>query len=86
MDVLVNAEVTEPRTLINLVDLNAAFDNSLRRPRGAVSGIQTSPGLVAYDWITDSGTRGTGTTLNWNPCSLGLRLVFWLIVSWSKSS
>ena len=58
VDVLVRAEITEPRTLFNLVDLTAAFETNLRRPRGAVSGIQTSPGLVAYDWITDSGTPG----------------------------
>ena len=58
VDVLLKAEITEPRTLFNLVDLTSAFDNDLRRPRGAVSGIQTSPGLVAYDWITDSGAPG----------------------------
>ena len=58
VDVLLRAEVTEPRTLFNLVDLTAAFDNNLRRPRGAVSGIQTSPGLVVNDWITDSGVPG----------------------------
>ena len=58
VDVLVQAEITEPRTLFNLVDLTGAFNSNLRRPRGAVSGIQTSPGLVAYDWITDAGTPG----------------------------
>lgn len=55
VDVLVRAEVTEPRTLFSLVDLTSAFDSNLRRPRGAVSGLQTSPGLVVTDWITDSG-------------------------------
>lgn len=58
VDVLVRAEVTEPRTLFSLVDLTSAFDSNLRRPRGAVSGIQTSPGLVVSDWITDSGAPG----------------------------
>lgn len=58
VDVLVRAEVTEPRTLFSLVDLTSAFDSNLRRPRGAVSGIQTSPGLVVTDWITDSGSPG----------------------------
>ena len=58
VDVLVRAEVTEPRTLFSLVDLTSAFDSNLRRPRGAVSGIQTSPGLVVTDWITDSGAPG----------------------------
>ncbi|MDE0235112.1 MAG: MMPL family transporter [bacterium] len=58
VDVLVKAEITEPRTLFNLVDLTSAFDDNLRRPRGAVSGIQTSPGIVVVDWITDDGTPG----------------------------
>ncbi len=58
VDVLVKAEITEPRTLFNLVDLTTAFDDNLRRPRGAVSGIQTSPGIVVVDWITDDGTPG----------------------------
>ena len=58
VDVLVKAEITEPRTLFNLVDLTTAFDDNLRRPRGAVSGIQTSPGILVVDWITDDGTPG----------------------------
>ena len=56
--VLVKAEATETRTLLNLRDLTTAFEDELRRPRAAAGPIQSSYDLLVYDWITDSGEPG----------------------------
>ncbi len=55
---LVNAEVTETRTLLNLRDLRLAFQSEQRRPQAVAGPIQTSYELLAEDWITDSGQPG----------------------------
>ena len=55
---LVNAEATETRTLLNLRDLRLAFQNEQRRPQAVAGPIQTSYELLAEDWITDSGQPG----------------------------
>ena len=55
---LVKAEVTETRTLLNLHDLTTAFEDEQRRPRAAAGPIQSSYYLYLRDWIEDSGEPG----------------------------
>ena len=55
---LVKAEVTEIRTLLNLNDLSTAFEDEHRRPGAAAGPIQTSYHLHMLDWIDDSGEPG----------------------------
>ena len=56
--VLVKAEVTETRTLLNLDDLTTAFEDEQRRPRAAAGPILASHELLVYDWTNDSGEPG----------------------------
>ena len=58
INVLVKAEVTETRTLLNLQDLRAAFEDERRRPPAVAGPIVTSYELLVQDWITDSGVSG----------------------------
>ena len=53
--VLVNAEATETRTLLNMRDITAAFNDETRRPQAAAGPIQASYELLLRDWTTDSG-------------------------------
>ena len=55
---LVKAEATETRTLLNLHDLTTAFEDDLRRPRVAAGPIQSTYYLYLRDWIEDSGEPG----------------------------
>ena len=56
--VLIEAEITNDRTVRNIFDFSLAFSDDLRRPEGVVSEIQASLGLLLFDWITDEGTPG----------------------------
>ena len=56
--VLVKAEVTESRTLLNLHDLTNGFDDELRRPKAAAGPIQGSYEALVRDWTNDSGEPG----------------------------
>ena len=56
--VMVEAEITDDRTVRNIFDFSLAFSDDLRRPEGVVSEIQASLGLLLFDWITDEGTAG----------------------------
>ena len=56
--VLVQAEATSTRTLLNLRDLTTAFEDERRRPGAAAGPIQASYELLARDWIDDSGEPG----------------------------
>ena len=56
--VLLKAEVTESRTLLNLHDLTSAFDDELRRPNAAAGPIQHSFEALVRDWTDDSGEPG----------------------------
>ena len=56
--VLVKAEATETRTLLNLRDLATAFEDETRRPRAAAGPLQASYELLVRDWINDSGEPG----------------------------
>ena len=54
--VLIEAEVTQARTILNLLDFTDAFRDDLRRPRGVDGDIQASLALIVLDWITNDGT------------------------------
>ena len=56
--VLVKAEATETRTILNLRDLDAAFQNEETRPSAAAGPIQASYDRLLSDWINDSGEPG----------------------------
>ena len=56
--VLVKAEASETRTLINIRDLESAFEDPDRRPMAAAGPILVSYDLVLRDWTTDSGEPG----------------------------
>lgn len=53
--VLIKAEATETRTLLNLRDLAVVFEDDSSRPEFAAGPLQTSYELIVRDWITDSG-------------------------------
>ena len=53
--VLIEAELTDDRTLRNLLTVTEAFNDELSRPTGAASDITLSLGALFNDWITDSG-------------------------------
>ncbi len=56
--VIVNAEATETRTLLNLHDLRIAFEDETRRPAAAAGPLQVSYELLVNDWTEDSGAPG----------------------------
>ena len=56
--VLIRAEATDTRTLLDMQGLRLAFQNELRRPHAAAGPIQTSYEMLIQDWITDSGEPG----------------------------
>ena len=56
--VLLKAEATETRTLLNLQDLDAAFEDEQRRPSAASGPIQASFELLVRDWTSDTGEPG----------------------------
>ena len=58
VNLIVRAEATETRTLLNLRDLRLAFEDEQRRPRAAVGPLQSSYELLTHDWIDDSGEPG----------------------------
>ena len=56
--VLVKAEATETRTLLNLQDLRIAFQDEQRRPRAAAGPLLPSYESLLEDWTTDAGQPG----------------------------
>ncbi len=56
--VLLKAEATETRTLLNLQDLTRAFADERLRPGAASGPIEASYHLLVEDWIDDSGVPG----------------------------
>lgn len=56
--VLVKAEATETRTLLNLHDLTEAFRDERTRPPAAAAPVQASYELFVRDWTEDSGKPG----------------------------
>ncbi len=58
VSILVKAEATDTRTLLDLHDLTTAFADETLRPGSAAGPIQASYDLVVHDWINDSGQPG----------------------------
>ncbi len=56
--VVVKAEATDTRTLLNLQDLTAAFEDESRRPPQAAGPIQASYYTALSDWVEDTGEPG----------------------------
>ncbi len=56
--ILIKAEATETRTLLNLRDLANTFEDERSRPQFAAGPLQTSYELLIRDWVTDSGEPG----------------------------
>ena len=56
--VLVKAEATETRTLLNVGDLTSAFEDERRRPLAAAGPMEATYESLARDWIHDSGEPG----------------------------
>ena len=56
--VLVKAEATDTRTLLNLRNLTAAFEDEGLRPAAAAGPIRASYELLLRDWTDDSGQPG----------------------------
>ncbi len=57
-NLLVKAEITESRTLLNLHDLTNAFEDERSRPAAAAGPIQGSYEALIRDWTDDSGEPG----------------------------
>ena len=55
---LIRAEVTDGRTLLNLHDLTSAFEDEQRRPGAAAGPLQRSYEELVHDWTDDSGEPG----------------------------
>ena len=55
---VIKAEVTESRTLLNLNDLTSAFEDEQSRPRAAAGPIQRSYEDIVHDWTDNSGEPG----------------------------
>ncbi len=55
---LVKAEATETRTLLNLDDLESAFDDPQRRPAAVAGPLEGSFESIVVDWTHDSGQPG----------------------------
>ena len=53
--VLVKAEATETRTLLNVRDLSDAFEDEQRRPQAAAGPMEATYESLARDWTHDSG-------------------------------
>ncbi len=56
--VIVQAEATETRTLLNIREFEAAFEDPMTRPSAAAGPVLASYELVIRDWVTDSGEPG----------------------------
>ncbi len=55
---LIEAELTDDRTLRNLLTLSESFGDELSRPTGAAGDITLSLGALFSDWFNDSGQPG----------------------------
>ena len=58
VSVLIEAEATETRTLLNLQDLRTAFEDEQLRPQIVAGPIQSSYESLLNDWTNDSGEAG----------------------------
>ncbi len=53
VNVLVKAEVTETRTLLNIFEMTAAFEDDLNRPRGAAGPLDASLSALITEHVTE---------------------------------
>ena len=58
VNVLIKAELSDDRTLRNLVSVGEAFNDELTLPTGAVGGLTLSLGALSTDWSIDTGEPG----------------------------
>ncbi len=58
INILIQAEATDIRTVINMRDLRLALEDDQRRPSAAVGPLEGSYEQLAADWIEDSGQHG----------------------------
>ncbi len=58
INILIQAEATDIRTVINMRDLRLALEDDQRRPTAAVGPLEGSYEQLAADWIEDSGQPG----------------------------
>ncbi len=58
VSVLLEAEATETRTLLNVQELRVAFQDETRRPQAAAGPLIASFEMLVQDWTTDSGQPG----------------------------
>ena len=56
--VILKAEATETRTLLNMQDLTRAFSDERTRPGAAAGPVQASFDLLVQDWTNESGEPG----------------------------
>ena len=68
VNLLVRAEATEARSLLNLRDLTIGFEDETRRPRAAAGPLRASYEAIVRDWTHDSGVPGD----NYDPELLAL--------------
>ena len=57
-NLIIKAEATETRTLLNLQGLRTSFQGDMNRPPAVAGPVLTSYELLISDWIIDSGTPG----------------------------
>ncbi len=57
-NLLLRAEATKTRTLVNLHDLTIAFEDEQQRPQAAAGPIEASFEFLVYDWTEDTGEPG----------------------------
>jgi len=55
---LIEAELTDDRTLRNLLTLSESFGDELSRPTGVAGDLTLSLGVLFNDWLTDNGQPG----------------------------
>ena len=57
-NMILRAEATETRTLVNLRDMTTAFEDERQRPQAAAGPIQASLDLLIHDWTNNTGEPG----------------------------
>ena len=58
VSVLLKAEATEARTLLNLIEMRSVFEDEQRRPQAAAGPLRASYDSLVLDWSADSGAPG----------------------------
>ena len=69
---LIQAELTDDRTLRNLLTLSDSFGDELSRPTGVAGDITLSLGALFNDWVNDSGQPGDNYDPELGPLTQGI--------------